>query len=71
MNDTVKGTLVGEPVEAPVATTPPKTRAERIQDWRNANREAYRCAKNAYECTCTPTRAQMILLEQWSSPPVD
>lgn len=69
MNDQVKGTLVGDPVDAPIA--PPKSRAERIEDWRDANRAAYHKVCNEVQCTCTPTRAQALIMNAWDSPPVD
>ena len=68
MNDTVKATLVGDPVDSPLA--PPKTRAERVLDWRKENSTAYRKAQDAC-CVCTPTRAQALLVEQWDNPPID
>jgi hypothetical protein len=52
------------------APTKPKTRPERIADWRKENRAAYEAARNAHVC-CTPSRQQMILFDQWENPPVD
>jgi hypothetical protein len=49
----------------------PKSRAERIEEWRDANRTAYLNACKQSQCTCTPTRAQMLLMDAWESPPVD
>jgi hypothetical protein len=48
----------------------PKTRQEKIEEWRNTHRGEYikACEDN---CTCTPTRAQMLMIDQWDSPPVD
>jgi len=70
MNDLTKAMLVGDPVESPVAPPKPKTRAQRIVDWRAANEAAYRTACDA-RCECSPTRAQLLLLDQWERPPVD
>jgi hypothetical protein len=42
----------------------PKSRAERIQDWKKENQAAYKEAQNAC-CVCTPTRAQMLLIDQY------
>jgi hypothetical protein len=57
----------GEVIEKPKVKKP--TRAERIAAWRKENEAAYTAAANAHAC-CTPTRAQMIILEQWRNPPV-
>lgn len=48
----------------------PPTRAQKIAAWREANQTAYTAACHEH-CTCTPTRAQMILLQQWENPPID
>lgn len=74
MNDTVKtATLVGDPIEAPAGTAPPKTRDQRIADWKNETEAAYQEARREC-CNCSPTRAQMLLVEQHegrSNPPID
>jgi hypothetical protein len=64
MNKRVTDTLVGDPVDAPSNTQPPKTRAERIQDWKNENQAAYEVARREI-CNCAPTRAQMLLADQF------
>jgi hypothetical protein len=48
----------------------PKTRAEKVKEWRNKYQAEYKkaCEDN---CTCTPTRSQMLLIDQWERPPVD
>lgn len=71
MNDQVKGTLIGDPVEAPVkpAAKPP-SRQERIAAWRKENEAEYRAACDR-NCMCTPSRADMLLMDHWNSPPVD
>ncbi len=61
-------TLGGEVKEKETAT--PKTREQRIADWRQDNAVAYKVACED-RCTCTPSRAQMLLLQQWDSPPID
>lgn len=68
MYDEATATLGGEVKEA---AAPPKSRAERISEWRDANRRAYLNACKESQCTCTPTRAQMMLMDAWESPPVD
>ena len=68
MYDEATATLGGEVKEA---AAPPKSRAERISEWRAANRTAYVNACKESQCTCTPTRAQMMLMDAWQSPPVD
>jgi hypothetical protein len=68
MYDEATATLGGD-VKGPVAK--PKTRAERIEAWRDANRTTYLKACHDAQCTCTPTRAQMLLMDAWESPPID
>lgn len=71
MNDVpAKATLVGDPVESPVKTKKPPSRAQRIAKWRKENKAAYQSACDAH-CVCSPTRAQLLLINQWNSPPVD
>jgi len=51
----------------------PKSRAEKVQAWKAVNHATYEVARQAC-CTCTPTRAQMLLVQQYEgdvSPPVD
>jgi hypothetical protein len=72
MNDQPTATLVGDPVDAPVSA-PPKTRDERIEDWKKENLEAYKAAREAC-CVCSPTRAQTLLVQQFTgveNPPID
>jgi hypothetical protein len=68
MNDQPTATLVGDPIESPI--TKPLTRAQRAAAWRKARACEYTEARDA-QCTCTPTRAQMLLLTQWEHPPID
>ena len=58
----------GGEVKEPVAK--PKTRAQKVKDWQKANAPEYKKACEA-NCVCTPTRAQMLLIDQWDNPPVD
>jgi hypothetical protein len=48
----------------------PKTRAQRILEWRKAHRTEYMQACEDH-CTCTPTRAQALIMEAWHNPPID
>lgn len=60
----------GEVTEAPAK---PKSREEKIADWKNQNAAAIQEARAAC-CTCTPTRAQMLLADQadgHAAPPID
>lgn len=61
MNDMTMGVDSGVAVDAPIV---PKTRAQKEADWKNVNRGAYAKARDAC-CTCTPTRAQMLMVEQF------
>lgn len=70
MFDEPTATLGGDVKEKP-AVKKPKSRAQRIADWRKKNAAAYGAACMMAHCTCTPTRAQMLLFKQWESPPVD
>jgi hypothetical protein len=47
----------------------PKSRDQKIEEWRDAHRTEYN--KVCDECTCTPTRAQALMFDAWDSPPVD
>jgi hypothetical protein len=69
MNDQPTATLTGDLVDSPIKKPP--TRPEKIKAWKDEHRLAYKEACKAYECTCTPTRAQMLLREQWENPPID
>jgi hypothetical protein len=66
MYDEHTATLGGD-VKEPIAK--PKTHAQKVADWRKENQPAYKEACEAH-CTCTPTRAQMLLINQWEMPPV-
>lgn len=64
-------TLGGE-VKEPETKTP-KTRDQRIADWKNENAGHYEAARQAC-CNCAPSRAQMLLVEQYegrSNCPID
>ena len=60
----------GGEVKEPVTKTKPKTRAQKVAEWQAANAPAYKAAC-ASHCTCTPSRADMLLMDQWHNPPVD
>jgi hypothetical protein len=42
----------------------PKSRAQKVADWKSANETKYKEAREAC-CTCTPTRAQMLMVDQY------
>jgi hypothetical protein len=69
MNDTVKATLVGDPIDSPIAKPP--SREQRIEAWRKEHEAAYKSACDHEQCTCTPTRAEALLISQWHNPPID
>jgi hypothetical protein len=56
--------------EAATKAPKPLSRAQRVENWREAHRAAYKAACDDH-CTCTPTRAQMLLMDQWKNPPID
>lgn len=68
MYDEATTGLGGEVKEKPAAK--PKTRAQKVKDWQKENHAAYKQACEDH-CTCTPSRAQMLLIHQWDSPPID
>jgi hypothetical protein len=69
MNDQPTATLIGDPVDSPI--TKPPSRDARIKAWRKEHEAAHRAALDYEQCTCTPTRAEMLLLSQWDNPPID
>lgn len=69
MYDEATTSLGGDVKEKPAKVKKP-SRAARIEAWKKENKEAYREACEAH-CVCTPTRAQMLLIDQWARPPVD
>ena len=62
MYDETTATLGGEVIEKE-APAKPKTRAQREADWKRENAPAIKEARRAC-CTCTPTRAQVLLMDQ-------
>jgi hypothetical protein len=50
---------------------PIKTRAEKVREWRNAHEVEWTKACESAHCTCTPTRAEMLIMQQYEDPPVD
>jgi hypothetical protein len=74
MNDSVKtATLVGDPIDidAGTSTSPPKSRSERIREYRDAHHAEYRRACDSAQCTCAPTRAEALIMAQYDNPPID
>jgi len=49
----------------------PKTRAEKIAEWRAINQKQYENACHEANCTCTPTRAQILIIDNYNIPPID
>jgi hypothetical protein len=60
----------GGEIAVKIKAKKPLTRAQRLAAWRKENRPAYEKACDAH-CTCTPSRAQMLLIHQWAYPPLD
>lgn len=56
-------TAGGEVIDKPKAKAP--SRAERIEAWKKENHAAFEVAHKAC-CMCTPTRAQMLLVDQFT-----
>ena len=68
MYDEATATLGGD-VKEPIAKPP--SREEKVAAWRTEHEAAYKSACNNERCTCTPTRAEALLMQQWNNPPVD
>jgi hypothetical protein len=49
----------------------PKTRAQQIAAWREAHHAEYAGVCSDVQCTCTPTRAQSLIIEAYRNPPID
>jgi hypothetical protein len=49
----------------------PKSREEKIAEYRKAHQAEYRRACDDAQCTCTPTRAQMLIMQNYERPPID
>lgn len=47
------------------AKAKPPSRADRIAAWKEENRAEFEVAKRACSC-CTPTKAQMLLIQQFN-----
>jgi hypothetical protein len=55
-------------------TTPlekPKSREEKVAEYRAAHRAEYNRACENERCTCTPTRAEMLIMQNYNNPPID
>ena len=51
--------------EAMAPTAPKLTPAQEEANWRKENEAAYKAACENERCTCTPTRAEMLLMERF------
>jgi hypothetical protein len=49
----------------------PKSRAQKVAEYRVAHRAEYERTCHDAQCTCTPTRAQMLIMDNYQSPPID
>lgn len=49
----------------------PKTRAQKIEEWRAAHAAEYNQTCQDAQCTCTPTRAQSLIIAAYQNPPID
>jgi hypothetical protein len=49
----------------------PKTRQQKIDEYRAAHQAEYKRACENERCTCTPTRAEMLIMENYNHPPID
>jgi hypothetical protein len=49
----------------------PKTREEKVHEYRVAHQLEYRRACESERCTCTPTRAEMLIMQNYNNPPID
>ena len=68
MFDETTASLGGEVLEK---VKKPPTRAQKVAAWRKAHQDAYNRTCHEVNCTCTPTRAQALILAQWDNPPID
>jgi hypothetical protein len=69
MYDETTATIGGEVIDKPIEK--PKTRAQRIEDWRKANYAAYQAAMNGPHNCCSPTRHNQMIIDQYNNPPID
>jgi hypothetical protein len=63
-----KSSFVGDTI-TPIE--PPKTRQQKIDEYRKAHEAEYKRACESERCTCTPTRAEMLIMERYNHPPID
>jgi hypothetical protein len=64
---------LGGDVREDVKIEKPKTRAERLAAWKKGVSTEYKACKDAI-CNCSPSRAQMLLVDQYegrANPPID
>lgn len=72
MNDQTNGALVGELVDAPGDTIQkPPSREQKIEAYQKEHYAEYRAACDDAQCTCSPTKAQMLIINNYQSPPID
>lgn len=58
-------------VETATPVERPKTRAQKIAEYRAAHHAEWRKACDNAQCTCTPTRAEMLIMNNYDNPPID
>jgi hypothetical protein len=56
---------------ATITIEKPKTRQQKIEEWRKIHQAEYNQTCHDAQCTCTPTRAQALILEAFDNPPID
>jgi len=47
------------------------SRDDRIAAWRKEHEAAYQAACRDSQCTCTPSKAQALLMQNYERPPID
>jgi hypothetical protein len=55
-------------------TTPlekPKSREEKVAEYRAAHRAEYNHACRESECRCSPTRQESLIIDSYRNPPID
>ena len=66
-----KLTNAGFDVDTATKIEKPKTRAQKIDEWRAIHAAEYNKTCYDAQCTCTPTRAQSLIIEAYHNPPID
>jgi predicted SpoU family rRNA methylase len=49
----------------------PKTRQQKIDEWRQIHAAEYGRTCHDVQCTCTPSRAQALIIAAYENPPID